>query len=634
MQCQQKGSQALNLGFEDQKSLQTGRYIVDPALLFSETPVASKCVLCKQPLLIKSAQEATHRITFRKSQQSLLGFAISSAVKCKQRAQPLCLSCVQHWVGIVHVSERSVTVSQKQAATSETWFKRESKSTPWKQVKELTSGYIEELAVQDALSRQSVTGKVAKSAAESALNRGKTAGADVKRKLQEDPSTSGAECPDSKERCHADGAAVSSLTSQATKFLAGVQNGTCSIYELGDGSERGDEGSPGLVFLMTVWANGRPKPLGRPSKSTALLETVHWDTLGKPSCTCDRGRLGPDAPCVHKLALAALGSRQQASHVALQKGRRVIKVPCSRGAERVFVVYWNAASPSPKRTMVHKDEGAGEEWYCQGKQSGCSTSGDCDHIRAVKDALRNPGRGIVRVTVSGCLFSNDQLARARAWLLETDRKEERERAPESKEGSSAEGSSGLSSVERYLMELVVGQPHEAASCKGASCFCKQHQQLFGGADFERGTCENGCCQVGTDAREAGGKRGRQEPGGRGSERVPKRSKTFWATQSEREGGQLTETGVLQAEKEEVVPTHTAPQALSGGDGRDAMSGVTRVCTSCVCPALACPHVAGSPLWAPVLPFDAKGVQLELPKLVRPTDSFEVHDPLVTSLRIG
>lgn len=31
-------------------------------------------------------------------------------------------------------------------------------------------------------------------------------------------------------------------------------------------------------------------------------------------------------------------------------------------------------------------------------------------------------------------------------------------------------------------------------------------------------------------------------------------------------------------------------------------------------------------------LDAKGVQLEVPKLVRPTDSFDVHNPLMTSLR--
>lgn len=181
MPSQQRVPPALNLGFDDQKSLQTGRYIVDPALLFSETPVASKCVLCKQPLLVKSGQEATYKITFRRSQE-FLGFAISSAVKSKQRAQPLCLSCVQRWVGIVHLTETSVTVQQKQA-TSETWFKRESKGTLWKQVKELTGDYIGNLAVQDALSRQSVTGKVVKPAAESALNRGNTAGANVKRKL-------------------------------------------------------------------------------------------------------------------------------------------------------------------------------------------------------------------------------------------------------------------------------------------------------------------------------------------------------------------------------------------------------------------------------------------------------------------
>jgi hypothetical protein len=224
-----------------------------------------------------------------------------------------------------------------------------------------------------------------------------------------------------------------------------------------------------------------------------------------------------------------------------------------------------------------------------------------------------------------------ELAKARAWLLETDWKEGRERrALKSKEGGLAEGSSDLSSVERYLMELIMGEPHEA-SCKGASSFCKQHQQLFGGVEFKRGTCENGCCQIGpTDAREAGGKRGRQKPEGPScSERVSKRSKTFWA---KRESGQLAKTGALQAEGKEVVPAHAAPQALGGGDGRDAMSGVTRGCTSCVCPAFACPHETGSPLWAPVLPLDANGVQLELPKLVRPTDNFEVHDPLVTSLR--
>jgi hypothetical protein len=183
MPSQQRVPPALILGFDDQKSLQTGRYIVDPALLFSKTPVvASTCVLCKQPLLVKSGQEVIRKITSRKSHQSLRGFAISSAVKCKQHLQPLCLSCVQRWVGLVHLSETTVTVTQKQA-TSETWFRRKLKGSPWKQVKELTGGYIEQLAAQDALSRQSLTDKLARSAAESALNKGNTAGANVKCKL-------------------------------------------------------------------------------------------------------------------------------------------------------------------------------------------------------------------------------------------------------------------------------------------------------------------------------------------------------------------------------------------------------------------------------------------------------------------
>jgi hypothetical protein len=118
--------------------------------------------------------------------------------------------------------------------------------------------------------------------------------------LQENPSTSGAQPSDSRKRCHADGAPVSSLTSQAIKFLAGVQDGTCSIYKLGDGSERGDEGSPGLAFLMSVWNHNdaKPKPLDDRASPPPCSKTVHWDTLGKPRCTCDRGSGCPMRPQV------------------------------------------------------------------------------------------------------------------------------------------------------------------------------------------------------------------------------------------------------------------------------------------------------------------------------------------------
>jgi hypothetical protein len=56
-----------------------------------------------------------------------------------------------------------------------------------------------------------------------------------------------------------------------------------------------------------------------------------------------------------------------------------------------------------------------------------------------------------------------------------------------------------------------------------------------------------------------------------------------------------------------------------------------VCSQCTRPSSACTHGASGHVTA-VLPMDAKGIQVEIPKLVRPTDSWEVHDPEVTVLR--
>ncbi|GAQ93575.1 hypothetical protein KFL_016680010 [Klebsormidium nitens] len=56
-----------------------------------------------------------------------------------------------------------------------------------------------------------------------------------------------------------------------------------------------------------------------------------------------------------------------------------------------------------------------------------------------------------------------------------------------------------------------------------------------------------------------------------------------------------------------------------------------VCNACACPSSTCTHGASSGI-AAVLPMDAEGVQLEVPKLVRPTDSWQVHDPEVLLLR--
>jgi hypothetical protein len=111
------------------------------------------------------------------------------------------------------------------------------------------------------------------------------------------------------------------LVAQAGRFLANLMSGDCPIYSIDE------EGSSSSVFLMTAWNHNvaRPKPLGRPTKSNALLETVYWDTMGNPSCTCDRGRLSFGAACVHKRALQALQERQQSSHRSFQKRQRVVR---------------------------------------------------------------------------------------------------------------------------------------------------------------------------------------------------------------------------------------------------------------------------------------------------------------------
>jgi hypothetical protein len=66
---------------------------------------------------------------------------------------------------------------------------------------------------------------------------------------------------------------------------------------------------------------------------------------------------------------------------------------------------------------------------------------------------------------------------------------------------------------------------------------------------------------------------------------------------------------------------------AGGHG----SGVVRVCESCSCPSSACLHVKPRRV-AVVMPMGAEGVQVETPKLVRPTDALTVHDPPITLLK--
>jgi hypothetical protein len=407
-------------------------------------------------------------------------------------------------------------------------------------------------------------------------------------------------------------------------------SGNCAVYSIGK------EGSSSSVFLMTAWNHNAagPKPLGRPTKSNAFLETVYWDTIGNPSCTCDRGRLSFGAACVHKLALQALQERRQSSHRSFQKGQRVVEAPCSGVGQRVFGVCWNAGSTSSKRTMVHFSAEAEFQWYCEGRRAGCSKTADCSHLQEVKRALQRR-EGVTRL--EGCLFSESELERARLWLHQKDdevaagKQHAASTPPQAgeagcvaSEASHQEELEALTDEERYLLGLVVGERHDAV-CKGDVCFCKQHLSLFGGVGLDRQPCEGRCCSPANSS--ATGKRPRAETEngsfvtGSAQRGVKRRFKTYWAAQPLVEAtfdghGDVADLG------------EGGPSTCSAGRQR---RGVIRVCGSCTCPSLACLHVEPARL-AVVMLMGAEGVQVETPKLVRPTDGLTVHDPPVTLLK--
>jgi hypothetical protein len=390
-------------------------------------------------------------------------------------------------------------------------------------------------------------------------------------------------------------------------------SGDCAIYSI-------DEESPSSsVFFMTPWNHNaaRPKPLGRPTKSDTLLETVFWDTVGNPSCTCDRGRLDFGATCGHKLALQALQERQQSSHLSFLKGQRVVEAPCSGVGQRVFGVYWNAGSTLPKRTMVHFSAGAEFEWYCEGRRAGCRKTTDCSHLQEVKRALQRR-EGVSRL--EGCLFSNSQLERARLWLHQKDGKVAagKEHAAftstQAGEGSCAVDEAGhqeeleaLTDEKRYLLGLVAGERHDAV-CKGDACFCKHHLSLFGGVGLDRQPCEARCCSPATSSAARKRPQAETENGsvtGSAQRGVKRRSKTYWAAQP------LVEA-TCEGHGDAADLGEGGPSTCSAVEQGQ---GVIRVCGGCTCPSLACLHVEPARV-AVVMLMGAEGIQVETPKLVR------------------
>lgn len=105
--------------------------------------------------------------------------------------------------------------------------------------------------------------------------------------------------------------------------------------------------------------------------------------------------------------------------------------------------------------------------------------------------------------------------------------------------------------------------------------------------------------------------------------MKRRSKAFWAAKWRDAVEPMAADGARSCKEE--------AESCSGvGVGRRGEVMVP-VCTSCACPSRACTHGTSGRV-AVVLPMEAEGVQVETPKLVRPVDSWDVHDPEVTLLR--
>ncbi|GAQ93077.1 hypothetical protein KFL_012860010, partial [Klebsormidium nitens] len=364
--------------------------------------------------------------------------------------------------------------------------------------------------------------------------------------------------------------------------------------------------TPPLRLYMSAWdhnGEGRPKKLGKPDKTHALPETVWWDTRGELCCTCDRGRLWDDSPCVHKLALAAISeswasTAELPTHESLGKGARVERVGADATGSYFAVADNVQGPPGPRRRMVFRSSQG--VWYCTGKRDGCPSLVDCSHLSATKAALRDekdlPIADQVVMSLSEPL-SRAALGWLKAWGGEL---------PVIGRGVGAALAMDVADEERYLIELLEQRPHVRTACAGVTCFCRQHNRLFGEAAAHTSEGDRGEERELVAAEAPPRKRAR-------------RNKAFW--EAHKRGPQ--------------------PATLRGWDarpaaearGKEAIRGWVDACTSCSLASASdrCEHGEASKVRAPVMVLQTEAVQVTKPKLARLSDAHTVHDPLVTSL---
>ncbi|GAQ93681.1 hypothetical protein KFL_018090010, partial [Klebsormidium nitens] len=318
-------------------------------------------------------------LAWRKSDRGvLMGYLISAGIpKGKQCKQVVCLSCMNRLLAVVAESADglSVTLSGRKDGGQDTpILRRQRGEGPWNQSFELTDDVLSFLCRENA-----TTGLGQRPVATAATQIGDRGMAKGVR-----PRVKGASEETSPE------GAVLGIKEQAVRYLVMMTSPKESVRVfLPTGSA-----SPPLRLYMSAWdhnGEGRPKGLGKPSKTHALPETVWWSALGELCCTCHRGRLLEDAPCVHKLAMAALSeswtsTAELPTHDLLGRGAKVERVGSDETGSYFAVADNLQGPPSPQRRMVFRSsKGA---WYCEGKRDGCPSLTDCSHVIAAKAALR------------------------------------------------------------------------------------------------------------------------------------------------------------------------------------------------------------------------------------------------------
>ncbi|GAQ93630.1 hypothetical protein KFL_017330010 [Klebsormidium nitens] len=323
-------------------------------------------------------KEGRLKLNFRKSDRRIMGYLISAEIpKAKQCKQIVCLSCVDRLLGKVTVSidGLSITLSiRKDGGQDTAVLRRETLGSPWSQTLELTDDVLSFLCRENATT---VPGQRSVATAASQVGkRGMAKGMRPRAKgATEESSTEGA---------------VLGIKAHAVRYLGMMVSPDESVRVfLPTGSA-----SPPLRLYMSAWdhnGEGRPKKLGKPDKMHALPEIVWLDTLGELCCSCDRGRLMEDAPCVHKLAMAAISeswalTAELPTHESLGRGARVERVGADATGSYFAVADNLQGPPGPRRRMLfRRSKGA---WYCEGKREGCPSLMDCSHVSAAKAALR------------------------------------------------------------------------------------------------------------------------------------------------------------------------------------------------------------------------------------------------------